>query len=109
MRELVNAHQRRDKGLGGALGPDAARVARDGFVDAGFDTWLVPSPWILHAADADLAAMLVDGWAHAARDQSPEDASWIEVWAEARKSAVASGESGVTVGHLDLLALPPQE
>ena len=106
VRDLVNAHQRRDKGLGGALGPDAAAAAHRLFQEAGMSTWLVPAPWILTSGDADLVDLLVDGWVAAARDQDSTITSWVDAWGAARKREVRAGEARVTVGHLDLLALP---
>ncbi len=106
VRDLVNAHQKRDKGVGGALGPDAAPTAHALFRGAGLSTWLVPAPWVLDSGDADLVDMLVDGWVAAALEEEPGVAPWIAEWAAARKEEVRSGRARVTVGHLDLLALP---
>jgi SAM-dependent methyltransferase len=106
LRDLVNAHQRRDKGTGGALGPSAAHVARERFREAGYRTWMLPGPWVLDAGDADLAARLIEGWAEAAREQSPGDAARIDAWAASALERSASGRARLQVGHQDLLALP---
>lgn len=105
--DLVNQHQTRDKGLGTALGPRAAFVARAGFERVGYRTWLVPSPWRLGPPDGPLAARLIRGWADAAVEQSPRDAAHIERWALARHDALTDPSFTLAVGHLDLLALPP--
>ncbi len=104
--EAVRSHQRRDKGMGPALGPAAGPAAERAFRAAGYHTWLRPSPWRLGADDASLARALIDGWAAAASEQRPEDASLIRGWA-ARRRAVAASQIGMEVGHVDLLALPP--
>lgn len=109
VKDLVNAHQARDKGLGGALGPRAARVARDRFQTARYRTWLTPSPWILGAKDAKLAQLLIEGWVEAAVQQSPAEKDRLEAWGRRRSSDVDDGVTGIVVGHLDLLALPPSE
>lgn len=109
VKELVNAHQARDKGLGGALGPRAARAARDRFEAVGYRTWLTPSPWTLGTDDAELARLLVEGWVEAAVEQSPADADRLRAWGRARCADVDDGVARVVVGHLDLLALPPAE
>lgn len=109
VKDLVNAHQARDKGLGGALGPRAGRVAHDRFEAAGYRTWLMPSPWTLDAADAELARLLIEGWVEAAVEQSPADKDRLEAWGRRRSAEVAEGVARVIVGHLDLLALPPSE
>lgn len=107
MEEIVNAHQRREKGLGGvALGPDAAPAAAESFRRAGFRTWLRPSPWRLGPDDAPRVRKLLEGWAEAAVEESPERAAEIRAWVEPRRRTVDEGTFGVTVGHLDLLALP---
>lgn len=107
VRAAVNAHQRREKGLGPALGPGAASVAREVFAARGYRTWLAPAPWILDAADAPLARALLDGWASAAREQDARHADAMDRWADARRETVERGRFRLVIGHLDLLALPP--
>lgn len=113
VRRSVNAHQRRDKGLGPALGPMAGLMAETIFRAAGYRAWLLPSPWRLGPGDAELARALVEGWEAAAieqlREASPAgstDADRVRSWAERRRATIDSGRFGLTVGHLDLLALP---
>lgn len=113
IRRSVNAHQRRDKGLGPALGPMAGLHAETTFRAAGYRAWLLPSPWRLGPDDADLARALVDGWEAAALEQLGEalpassgDADRVRSWAQRRRATIEGGRFGLTVGHLDLLALP---
>lgn len=106
--DLLNSHQERDKGLGGALGPRAAVEARASFERAGYRTWLVPSPWRLDASDRAVVERLVDGWEEAAREQSPGDTGRITRWAESKHGEASAASFALTVGHLDLLALPPE-
>lgn len=113
IRRSVNAHQRRDKGLGPALGPMAGLNAETAFRAAGFRAWLLPSPWRLGPGDAELARALVDGWEAAAVEQLGEaapagstDVDRVRSWAERRRATIEGGRFGLTVGHLDLLALP---
>lgn len=103
VRSAVNRHQRRDKGLGSALGPDAAAVATELLERAGRSVRLEPSPWRLGEGDAALARELVAGWAAAATEERPDRAERIGAWAAER---TARAGEGVTVGHVDLLALP---
>ncbi|MDN3516210.1 class I SAM-dependent methyltransferase [Aquisalimonas lutea] len=107
VRELVNCHQRRDKGFGPALGPEAGAAAEACFRAHGFTTWLRASPWSLPPARAPLQHALVEGWLHAAREQAPEQAPRLKAWARSRRDAVAAGTPSLRVGHVDLLALPP--
>lgn len=115
VRAAVNAHQRTDKGLGPALGPRAAGVAERLFRERGYGTRLVPSPWVLGQDHADLARALVEGWCGAACEEvlhpadgaMPSGADEVRAWADRRLSAVGTAGFGLTVGHQDLLALPP--
>ena len=109
VRDAVNAHQLRDKGSGPALGPAAAARAREAFEAAGYRTWLVPSPWRLGPDDARLAEELVMGWMEAASEQAPPEAKRIVAWARRRREALSRPDLALEVGHLDLLALPPDE
>ena len=104
--EAVRSHQRRDKGMGPALGPAAGPAAERAFRAAGYHTRLRPSPWRLGADDASLARALIDGWGVAASEERSEDGPLIRGWAERRRTAVTT-RFGLEVGHVDLLALPP--
>lgn len=106
VRDGVNAHQRRDKGLGPALGATAAARAAALFQERGYRTWLLPSPWQLGPSESELARRLVAGWVQAASEQLPREASRARQWGERRRDAITRGDTGLVVGHLDLLALP---
>ncbi len=108
IREAVNAHQRRDRGPATALGPDAAAAAETLLRAVGYRTWRLPSPWRLGPAERALALALIDGWEEAALDLSPlpAEARRIRAWAVRRRRTAASGFE-LTVGHQDVLALPP--
>lgn len=109
IRDAVNAHQRRDRGPATALGPDAAAAAAAHFRAAGYRTWRLPSPWRLGPGDRALALALIDGWENAALDLSPPaaEARRTRAWARRRRRTATAGRFGLTVGHQDLLALPP--
>ena len=100
--EAFNADQRRDKGFGPALGPSACEIATRLFEGAGYAVSLAPSPWRLHAGQAELQAQLLGGIAEAA---ARAGAASVEAWHRERLSLLAGGEC--EVGHLDLLAVPP--
>ncbi len=115
VRRSFNAHQRRDKGLGPALGPMAGLNAEMIFRAAGYRrVWLLPSPWRLGPGDAELARALVGGWEAAAVEQLREAADGdapavvqrVRAWAQRRRATIGSGRFGLMVGHVDLLALP---
>jgi hypothetical protein len=111
MRELFNAHQRRGKGLGRALGPDAASVLPAALGEAGLDVRVERSDWLLapgEAAAVSLGCSLLEDWARAAAEQSPRKAENIRAWHRARQAALDAGQAGVLVGHVDVLALPKE-
>lgn len=118
VRTAFNAHQRRDKGLGAALGPDAAPALAACLERRGFQVQLAPSPWRLRLAEpaqAALARALIDGWRDAACAQAPDASARIAAWHARRIAACgsddgsdrASGGSTLEVGHIDLFATPP--
>ncbi len=103
-----NRHQSREKGLGQALGPRAAHAAREAFEAAGFEVHLAASPWVLAGSgDAELAIALLGGWRQAASEAAPERRVDIHDWATRRADQIRDGDYQVSVGHIDLLALPP--
>jgi glycosyltransferase involved in cell wall biosynthesis/SAM-dependent methyltransferase len=108
VQEAVNRHQRRDKGIGGALGPTAGARAAQLFREAGFRVHGVDTPWELGPADGALTASLVEGWEEAACQEHPEEEQAIRRWGRDRRASALAGDLGVTVGHVDLLALPPE-
>ena len=106
VREAVNAHQRRDKGLGPALGPDAGSCARDLFREAGYEVRTGGAPWILGPADRDLAEGLVRGWEVAAREERSDRAAEVHEWSRRKLRRIREEVFELRVGHVDLLALP---
>ena len=104
---LVNRHQRGDKTFGQALGPDGGAVAAAELESAGFTVETAHSPWRLGPGDQALQQHLHAGWAAAASEAAPHRAEAIRAWLERRMDLLESGQGHVTVGHLDVLALPP--
>lgn len=102
----VNEHQRRDKGLGPALGARGTTVAEALFREAGYETWTAPSPWIVLPTEAELAKSLIRGWESAALEERPRDQDRLRSWVQRKLGLVERGSVTLRVGHLDLLALP---
>jgi SAM-dependent methyltransferase len=102
VRGLVLRHQRRDKGFGPALGPDAASVAEACFATEGFAVRTAHSDWVLESPR--LQRELVEGWARAAIEIDPTQAARIATWEQRRLAHVLEGRSRVRVGHRDLVA-----
>jgi hypothetical protein len=105
IRHLLNRHQKTDKKLGGpAAGPDAAGHAARCFADVGYRVWTEPSDWMLGSAERELQRRLIDGWAEAAAELAPGNASVIAQWRARRIAHVDAGRSQIVVGHFDVAA-----
>lgn len=100
----VLAHQRGEKDMGAALGPDAAAETAAAFTRRGAAVTRQQSDWQLTPAQAPLQRMLLQGWHEAARVQRPRQAARLDAWLEARLAGLA--HSHIRVGHQDLLAWP---
>ena len=108
IRDLLNRHQKRDKGLGGpAAGPDAAACAERCFAEVGYLVRRACSDWVLGSAERELQRRLIEGWAEAAAEMAPGDVSDIERWRTRRLGHVDADRSHVVVGHVDLAAWLP--
>jgi hypothetical protein len=106
IRDLLNRHQKRDKGLGGpAAGPDAAECARRSFEAMGYCVGIEPSDWTLGSAEHELQRRLIEGWAEAAFDMHA-DTTTIAGWRDRRLEHLDGGRSRIVVGHLDVAAVP---
>lgn len=105
VRALVNAHQRRPKGLGmAACGPSATARAVGHWAAAGYAVDTVQTDWRLGPEEATLQRPLVEGWASAACDEDPAARAAIERWRAQRVAEIATGRLWIRVGHHDLLA-----
>lgn len=110
VRTLFQAHQVRDKGLGQALGGEAPAILATLMREGGYRVESAATPWVLVAGESGmlpLAEALVAGWYDAALEQATGEEKRLQNWRERRLAGLKRGELGITVGHLDLLALPP--
>ena len=98
-----NAHQRSDKGLGPALGPEAGARLCELARRSGYGALEGRSPWRLGPADRALTTALVRGMASAA-SETAEAPDGLAAWLAFREASVAGGGE---VGHVDLLLEPP--
>ena len=104
VRDLVNRHQRIDKGFGPALGPDAAASAVRAFAALGYDVRQERSDWVLAADVPELQRQLIEGWADAAREIAPEETPRLRGWKTRRLAHIGAGRSRIVVGHDDVAA-----
>ena len=90
----------RDKGFGPSAGHRATEALEAAFARRGYAVKTAASPWRLGEADAALRAALADGIAGAV--SGPVPANDAAAWLALRRDAGTA-----TIGHRDLLALPP--
>lgn len=108
VRDLLNAHQLRDKGLGGpAAGPGAPDEARRAFERAGYTCVEATTAWTLGPDERRFQRELIEGLAAAAAEQQPDDARRAADWKARRLAHVQAGHSQARVGHRDLAAWLP--
>lgn len=97
------AHQRRDKGFGPALGPDAPDALHSHLEAIGFKVDVAGSPWRLtQERDGDLMVALANGIASASCESGTITEEQASDWHAVRMSARSA-----TIGHQDLFATPP--
>jgi SAM-dependent methyltransferase len=99
-----NSHQRSDKGLGPALGPDAASVTARIFRNHGFTVASAPSPWHIGTERKAMLTDLVAGIVGAVLETGSLSAESVAGWGDFHRAP--SGSGTLTVGHVDLLAFP---
>jgi hypothetical protein len=105
VRELMNRHQRTDKGLGGpATGPEGSTVAERVFEAAGYQVERAASDWSLGPTEQEFQRQLIEGWAHAASEIAPGQSKTIVDWLKRRLAHVEAGRSRIVVHHVDMVA-----
>lgn len=105
----VNAHQRRNKGFGPALGPHAPATAARILQTLGYSIVQGRSDWVAaEASDREFQLALLAGWRQAAEETGDLSRDGLEGWFERRSEAVEVGRLGLTVGHVDFFAQPRQ-
>ena len=66
-----------------------------------------PSDWRIDAADRDFLGQLVREASAVACEAEPLASADFALWRERREAQIQTGRLALTVGHTDLLALPP--
>ena len=104
---LVNRHQRSDKGMGLAVGPEAHRHTEDCLRRYGYTVVDTMTDWALSPDDHVLQSALLADWADAARAVAPQSEETISEWQTRREALIGEGRSWLTVGHRDVCAWLP--
>jgi hypothetical protein len=106
MVSAVNRHQRRDKGFGPALGPQAGALATARFKEVGYQVVQGRSDWVFGPQDGAIQDAILAGWATAARELGDVPLDRIAAWFTHRRELVADGRARLRVGHIDVFATP---
>ncbi len=101
----VNRHQRTDKGLGRALGPDAAQAAPERLRAAGFTVVEGRSDWRFGPDDRAIQKEVIHGWLRPASEIGIQP-RLIMRWCNERFAHIDAGRSTMQVGHIDFFATP---
>ena len=107
--DLVNQHQRTDKGFGPALGPDAATHTEARCQALGYRTDSATSDWDIGPEEPTLQRALIDGWHRAALElartrMDRKQKGRIDTWHADRVRMIDEKDSRLRVGHRDLVA-----
>jgi len=100
-----NRHQRTDKGIGQALGPDATVYLEQLLTERGFRVMIARSPWIMDGRFTELNKAFLHGLCQALAGLPDLPPAEVEAWLTFRLSQADADLC--EVGHFDLLALPP--
>lgn len=99
VRSAFRRDQRRDKGLGPALGAAAPSAALRMFTASGFVTASAPSDWRIRRGGLGMQRALIEGTAAVVPGSA--------LWQRARLRQALQGRLAISIGHRDILALPP--
>jgi SAM-dependent methyltransferase len=106
MVAAVNRHQRRNKGFGPALGPEAAVRAVRAFERVGYTILPGDSDWQFGPNDQAIQLAVLGGWAQAADELDDLPASAVAAWLRRRADLIDEGRGRMRIGHLDFFAVP---
>jgi hypothetical protein len=101
-------HQTWDRGFGASVGIAAAPRLAELLTERGYRVELRSADWDIPATAEAMVSAMVDGTQHAAQEAASAagiDPAVVESWAQDRRGV--AGALRLTVGHQDLLALPP--
>lgn len=104
--EWFNRHQQRDAGFGPALGPQAGVYMGRCLRTLGYRVLSRRSDWRIGPEDIATHRALIEDAARPCCELVPQQSGRIKAWAKRRHRFLEEGTCRLTVGHVDLLALP---
>ena len=105
--ESFNRHQTGDKGFGRALGSAATHYLAQRLAVSGYTVTTARSDWQLGTAHGAMLRHMAEESVAVARETDFSAAASYADWLAQRTALIDAGSLMLTVGHLDLLALPP--
>jgi len=100
-------HQGGDKGFGQALGAAATDYLAQRLAAAGYTVSSARSDWQVGAAHGAMLRRMAEETVAVACETEPAATALYAEWLSQRTAQIEAGLLLLTVGHLDLLALPP--
>jgi len=107
VRKAFRRDQHRDKGLGLALGIEAAGTVRGMLAAMGFETHEARSDWRIPRGETRFGSLFARMTVRAAREAEPGRRGRFEAWMAARAGQASAGNLAIRIGHRDILAFPP--
>ncbi len=106
VRTAFRADQRRDKGLGVALGDGASDIALRLLAAWGFEARTAASDWSIPGSATGLTRLFVGMTAEPARRAMPAQARKFAAWTSTRLLQASRARLAIRIGHRDILAFP---
>lgn len=100
-------HQSGDKGFGCALGSAATGYVAQRLAAAGYTVSTARSDWQIGQAHREMLRRMAEESVAVALETDPSAAALYGDWLAQRTARIDAGLLTLTIGHLDLLALPP--
>lgn len=102
-----NQHQTGNKGFGAALGPNAPAILAGELEKAGYRVIRQTSDWVIPNGHLPMQTALLEGWLQVAMELEVDPRIRANWDADRRRQMAANGLS-MTIGHVDLCAIPAE-
>jgi hypothetical protein len=99
--------QTRDKGFGAAIGTAATAYLAERLAAAGYAIGIARSDWRIGAGDREMLLHMIEESAQVAEESEPPTTALVARWSAERQAQIRASLLSLEVGHLDMLAIPP--